>query len=100
EMEARDAVKNRRPLLRWQIDRVLARLPALLLRRMHERPADPLMSEQIAKVLPCLVELILVVTAGVFPVPHPGGRAGIERAHPHAQIDCRAGPPGPGTHGG
>jgi hypothetical protein len=71
EMEARYAMKDRRPFLRRQIARVLARLPALLLRRMHERLADPLVSKEIAKVLPRLVELILVVAAGVFPVPHP-----------------------------
>ena len=90
-MEAGHAVENRRPLLRRQIDRVLARLAALLLRRMHERLADPLMRQQIAQVFPRLIQLVLVIAARVFPVPHPRRRAGVEGAHRHAEIDRRTG---------
>ena len=50
------------------------------------------------EVLPRLIQLVLVVAAGVFPVPHPRRRAGVERAHRHAEIDRRAGAFEPRLH--
>jgi hypothetical protein len=71
KVQPRHAVKDRRPLLGREIDRILTRLPTFLLGWVHERLTVPLVREQVAQILPGLIQLILVVAAGVFPIPHP-----------------------------
>ena len=95
QVQPRNTVEDRRPFCRRQVDGVLAQ-PAgnrlslfveLELLRMRERLVVPLVGEDVPQVLPGLIQLFFVVAGGVFPVPHPRRRAGVERAHRHSQVD-------------
>ncbi len=74
------------------------RLALVLLGRVHVRLAVPSMREQVAKIFPGLVELILVVAPRIFPIPHPRCGAGIQRAHGHPEIDGGTGALEAGPH--